>query len=185
VNEALASGQALRDSWAEAIYRFVYATNLRFCLYNADPHPGKYLFHDDGSVSFLDFGCVKRLQREQVDMIVAIGRACVRGDVLGTWRACGQMDRAQVLADGALGQRSPILHRLARVHDHGQCRAEHSVADRPTLRDQLLGVDGRGVLRARRPAYGAGQARPRVYAYTAPMFGDFMRRRHPRRPEDQ
>ncbi len=87
-SEALTAGQELRNSWAEAIYRFVYATNLRFCLYNADPHPGNYLFHDDGSVSFLDFGCVKRLQREQVDMIVAIGRACVRGDVLGTWRAC-------------------------------------------------------------------------------------------------
>jgi len=87
-SEALTAGQELRNSWAEAIYRFVYATNLRFCLYNADPHPGNYLFHDDGSVSCLDFGCVKRLEREKVDMIVAIGRACLRGDVLGTWRAC-------------------------------------------------------------------------------------------------
>jgi predicted unusual protein kinase regulating ubiquinone biosynthesis (AarF/ABC1/UbiB family) len=87
-HEALTAGQELRNSWAEAIYRFVYATNLRFCLYNADPHPGNYLFHDDGSVSFLDFGCVKRLRREQVDMIVEIGRACMRGDVPGTWRAC-------------------------------------------------------------------------------------------------
>ena len=86
--EALTAGQDLRNSWAEAIYRFVYATNLRFCVYNADPHPGNYLFHEDGSVSCLDFGCVKRLQREQVDMIFAIGRACLRGDVLGTWRAC-------------------------------------------------------------------------------------------------
>jgi predicted unusual protein kinase regulating ubiquinone biosynthesis (AarF/ABC1/UbiB family) len=87
-SEALTAGQDLRNSWAEAIYRFVYATNLRFCVYNADPHPGNYLFHEDGSVSCLDFGCVKRLEREQVDMIFAIGRACLRGDVLGTWRAC-------------------------------------------------------------------------------------------------
>jgi predicted unusual protein kinase regulating ubiquinone biosynthesis (AarF/ABC1/UbiB family) len=87
-SDALTAGQELRDSWAEAIYRFVYATNMRFCLFNADPHPGNYLFHDDGSVSFLDFGCVKRLGREQVDVMISIGRACVRGDVLGTWRAC-------------------------------------------------------------------------------------------------
>lgn len=87
-SEALTAGRELRDSWAEAIYRFVYATNLRFCLFNADPHPGNYRFHDDGSVSFLDFGCVKRLEREQVDVMVAIGRACMRDDVLGTWRAC-------------------------------------------------------------------------------------------------
>jgi predicted unusual protein kinase regulating ubiquinone biosynthesis (AarF/ABC1/UbiB family) len=87
-NEALTCERELRDSWAEAIYRFVYATNLRFGVFNADPHPGNYLFHDDGSVSCLDFGCVKRLGREYVDAIIAIGRACMRGDVLGTWGAC-------------------------------------------------------------------------------------------------
>ncbi len=87
-SEALTCSQELRNSWAETIYRFVYATNMRFCMFNADPHPGNYLFHDDGSVSFLDFGCVKRFEREQVDVIIAVGRACMRGDVLGTWRAC-------------------------------------------------------------------------------------------------
>jgi predicted unusual protein kinase regulating ubiquinone biosynthesis (AarF/ABC1/UbiB family) len=87
-SEALTAEQELRDSWAEAIYRFAYATNMRFCLFNADPQPGNYLFHEDGSVSFLDFGCVKRLEREQVDAMIAIGRACMREDVLGTWRAC-------------------------------------------------------------------------------------------------
>jgi predicted unusual protein kinase regulating ubiquinone biosynthesis (AarF/ABC1/UbiB family) len=87
-SEALTCKQELRNSWAEAIYRFVYGTNLRFCLFNADPHPGNYLFHDDGGVSCLDFGCVKRFGREQVDVIIAIGRACMRDDVLGTWRAC-------------------------------------------------------------------------------------------------
>ncbi len=86
--EALACERELRDSWAEAIYRFVYGANLRFCMFNADPHPGNYLFHDDGSVSFLDFGCVKRLRREQLDAMIAIGSACLREDVLGTWRAC-------------------------------------------------------------------------------------------------
>jgi predicted unusual protein kinase regulating ubiquinone biosynthesis (AarF/ABC1/UbiB family) len=86
--EALAAEQELRDGWAEAIYRFVYGANLRFCMFNADPHPGNYLFHEDGSVSFLDFGCVKRLRREQLDVMIAIGRACMREDVLGTWRAC-------------------------------------------------------------------------------------------------
>jgi predicted unusual protein kinase regulating ubiquinone biosynthesis (AarF/ABC1/UbiB family) len=97
-SEALTCDGDLRNSWAEAIYRFVFGTNLRFCIFNADPHPGNYLFHDDGSVSFLDFGCVKRLRREQVDVMIAIGRACMRGDVLGTWRAsvegefCRSMD---------------------------------------------------------------------------------------------
>ncbi len=86
-SEALAAGQELRDQWAEAIYRFIYATKFRFYLLNADPHPGNYIFHDDGSVSFLDFGCVKRFKREQIETMTTIGRACFRGDVLGTWHA--------------------------------------------------------------------------------------------------
>jgi hypothetical protein len=86
-SDALTCGQGVRDQWAEAIYRFVYATYHRFRLFNADPHPGNYLFHDDGSVSFLDFGCVKRFGREQGEMMNAIGRACLRDDVLGTWQA--------------------------------------------------------------------------------------------------
>ncbi len=86
-NEALAADQSLRDRWAEAIHRFVYGSYYRRSLFNADPHPGNYVFHEDGSVSFLDFGSVKRLRRERVEMFVAIYRECFRGDVLGTWRA--------------------------------------------------------------------------------------------------
>jgi predicted unusual protein kinase regulating ubiquinone biosynthesis (AarF/ABC1/UbiB family) len=85
---ALTAEQELRDRWAEAIFRFTYGSNSRFCLVNADPHPGNYLFHEDGSVSFLDFGCVKRFRREHVEAMGAIGNECVHGDVLGTWRAC-------------------------------------------------------------------------------------------------
>ncbi|HUA73474.1 MAG TPA: AarF/ABC1/UbiB kinase family protein [Solirubrobacteraceae bacterium] len=85
--QALTAEQGLRDQWAEAIHRFVYGSNCRLYLFNADPHPGNYVFHDDGSVSFLDFGSVKRLRPEQVEMIITIYRECLRGDVLGTWRA--------------------------------------------------------------------------------------------------
>jgi predicted unusual protein kinase regulating ubiquinone biosynthesis (AarF/ABC1/UbiB family) len=86
--EALAAKQELRDQWGEAIYRFVYGTYERIYQFNADPHPGNYIFHEDGSVSFLDFGCVKRFRPEQVQMMDEIIRACLRKDVLGTWRAC-------------------------------------------------------------------------------------------------
>ncbi len=86
-SEGLACEQELRNRWGEAIHRFVYGSNHRFCLFNADPHPGNYLLHDDGSVSFLDFGCIKRFKRERVEMMQAIGRACFRADVPGTWQA--------------------------------------------------------------------------------------------------
>jgi hypothetical protein len=87
-SEALGAEQELRDQWAEAIWRFAYGSYARFGMINVDPHPGNYVFHDDGSVSFLDFGCVQRLPRDQANMVRAILQECVRGDVLGTWRAC-------------------------------------------------------------------------------------------------
>jgi predicted unusual protein kinase regulating ubiquinone biosynthesis (AarF/ABC1/UbiB family) len=87
-SEALSAEQKLRDRWAEAIWRFVYSSHDRLAMINADPHPGNYLFHDDGSVSFLDFGCVQRFPRDRTAIARAIVRACLRGDVLETWRAC-------------------------------------------------------------------------------------------------
>ncbi len=86
--DALEAGQELRDRWAEAIWRFTYGSYRRLQMFNADPHPGNYVLHEDGGVSFLDFGCVKRFSGEQIEVIDAIARACLRGDVLGTWRMC-------------------------------------------------------------------------------------------------
>jgi predicted unusual protein kinase regulating ubiquinone biosynthesis (AarF/ABC1/UbiB family) len=87
-SDALTARQELRDQWAEAIFRFVYGSYERIYQFNADPHPGNYIFHEDGSVSFLDFGCVKRFRPEQVKIMDEVLRECLRGDVLGTWRAC-------------------------------------------------------------------------------------------------
>jgi predicted unusual protein kinase regulating ubiquinone biosynthesis (AarF/ABC1/UbiB family) len=53
--------QELRNRWGEVVDRFFFGSIARFGMFNADPHPGNYLFHDDGTVTFLDFGCVKRL----------------------------------------------------------------------------------------------------------------------------
>ena len=44
----------------EVIWRFAQHAVLRHGGFNGDPHPGNYKFHHDGSVTFLDFGLVKR-----------------------------------------------------------------------------------------------------------------------------
>ena len=49
-------------SWAETLWRFVFKGNLVGGMFNADPHPGNYLFQPDGSVIFLDFGCIQPIQ---------------------------------------------------------------------------------------------------------------------------
>ena len=67
----------LRDHWGEAIYRFAFGSLRRFGLFNADPHPGNYLFHPDGTVTFLDFGCVKRFPPDQVAWMRSTVQAAV------------------------------------------------------------------------------------------------------------
>src|SRR5262245_9029085 len=44
----------------EVIWRFAQHAVHRLGAFNGDPHPGNYRFHHDGSVTFLDFGLVKR-----------------------------------------------------------------------------------------------------------------------------
>ena len=45
---------------AEVVWRFAQNAIHRYGIFNGDPHPGNYKFHHDGSVSFLDYGLVKR-----------------------------------------------------------------------------------------------------------------------------
>lgn len=78
--KALEADQELKDQWAEVIYRFVFGSLRRLQLFNADPHPGNYLFGDDGTVTFLDFGCVKRFEVAQVAMMQDVVRAAVLGN---------------------------------------------------------------------------------------------------------
>jgi len=47
-----------RSHWGEILYRFLMGS-IQQRMFNGDPHPGNYLFDDEGRVIFLDFGCVK------------------------------------------------------------------------------------------------------------------------------
>lgn len=67
-----------RQRYGEAIFRFVYGSVHRFRLFNADPHPGNYLFPGDGTVCFLDFGSVKVFRRETREAIHAQLGAIIR-----------------------------------------------------------------------------------------------------------
>jgi predicted unusual protein kinase regulating ubiquinone biosynthesis (AarF/ABC1/UbiB family) len=87
--QALTAPAALRDRWGEVIFRFAVGSLRRLGLVNADPHPGNYLFHDDGGVTFLDFGCVKRYAGEQVAVLEAAVQAAVDSDA-------GQLSRVLV-----------------------------------------------------------------------------------------
>jgi predicted unusual protein kinase regulating ubiquinone biosynthesis (AarF/ABC1/UbiB family) len=72
--------EALRRSFAETLWRFVFRGNLVGGLFNADPHPGNYLFNADGTIAFLDFGCVQPIRPERLWRARALHVAARRRD---------------------------------------------------------------------------------------------------------
>jgi predicted unusual protein kinase regulating ubiquinone biosynthesis (AarF/ABC1/UbiB family) len=53
-----------RDEVGQVLARFAFRSLYGLGSLNADPHPGNYLFPDDGRVVFLDFGCVRHFDAE-------------------------------------------------------------------------------------------------------------------------
>ncbi len=68
--------QDLKNTWAEVITRFINGNYRHANMSNIDPHPGNYRFNADGSVGFLDFGCVQIVPEKQRWLWVAALRAC-------------------------------------------------------------------------------------------------------------
>jgi predicted unusual protein kinase regulating ubiquinone biosynthesis (AarF/ABC1/UbiB family) len=50
-----------KTGYAKTLWQFVFKSILVGGEFNADPHPGNYLFGPSPNVYFLDFGCVQRL----------------------------------------------------------------------------------------------------------------------------
>jgi predicted unusual protein kinase regulating ubiquinone biosynthesis (AarF/ABC1/UbiB family) len=85
--EAATADQGLRDRWGEVIFRFIQDSSYRHHLINTDPHPGNFLFHPDGTVSFLDFGCVKRLPADLLTTMAGWLRGAIADDADGLHRS--------------------------------------------------------------------------------------------------
>lgn len=76
------AGQAdvkTRKHYAETMWRFVFKGNLVGGMFNADPHPGNYIFQD-GTVVFLDFGCVQPIEGDRLELARNIHRAAMNKD---------------------------------------------------------------------------------------------------------
>ena len=79
--------EATRRSYAETLWRFVFKSNLIAGMFNADPHPGNYLFDAGGSVTFLDFGCVQPLDPGLLPSARALHWAAIERDETAFERA--------------------------------------------------------------------------------------------------
>jgi predicted unusual protein kinase regulating ubiquinone biosynthesis (AarF/ABC1/UbiB family) len=79
-DEACAAPVAARRAWAETMWRFVFKGTLRGSMLNADPHPGNYIFHPDGVVTFLDYGCIQPVEEDHRARAENVHRAALARD---------------------------------------------------------------------------------------------------------
>ncbi len=97
--ELLARPQADRDRAGEIIFRFVFRSLYTLGAFNGDPHPGNYLFHDDGTVTFLDFGLVKHFTHTEMDTFASMVEAAAVDHDPAKFRAV--LEAAGMLRPGA------------------------------------------------------------------------------------
>jgi predicted unusual protein kinase regulating ubiquinone biosynthesis (AarF/ABC1/UbiB family) len=112
--DAVAAEQALKDTWSEVIVRFVLGSYRHANLVHVDPHCGNFRFAPDGTVGFLDFGCVKVLPEPQRRRFVEIARAVIDGrptELRNLMFESGYFSSDQwVTADDLFEWSSQILH---------------------------------------------------------------------------
>lgn len=90
-----------RNMAAETINRFVTRSLYRLHAFNGDPHPGNYLFHGHGRVTFLDFGLTKYFtEQDLVPLVEALRCLIVEND--------GECFRAALERAGFLKQGAPV-----------------------------------------------------------------------------
>lgn len=85
--EALSWPQHERDLIGETLFRFVFRSLYHMLAFNGDPHPGNYLFHGDGRVTFLDFGLVRYFSLAELHLFETMVRAAAVDRDAATFRA--------------------------------------------------------------------------------------------------
>ncbi len=77
-----------RQRAATTIADLVLSMAFQHRTLHADPHPGNYLFQEDGTVGLLDFGCVKRFDEYWIATYARTGLAAMDGDRERCLRHC-------------------------------------------------------------------------------------------------
>jgi predicted unusual protein kinase regulating ubiquinone biosynthesis (AarF/ABC1/UbiB family) len=81
------AGVDAKQQAAEILFRFAEGSIWLHGIFNGDPHPGNYRFLPDGTVTFLDFGLVKRWSPGELETLSPILDAVLRDDPDATERA--------------------------------------------------------------------------------------------------
>ncbi len=110
-DELLGWSQEEKDLAGETIHRFVFRSLYRLHAFNGDPHPGNYLFHGRGRVTFLDFGLTKLFSDEDLAPLVDAVRHLVFEKDYDAFRFA--LERAGFLRPGAPVPTDVVVDRFA------------------------------------------------------------------------
>lgn len=72
--------QETKNIAAMAIFEHTFDAIFKHCYFNGDPHPGNYLFGKEGTVTFLDFGCIKKFDVEFINRWKAMAKSILEQD---------------------------------------------------------------------------------------------------------
>ena len=133
-----------RDLAGEVIQRFVQRSLYRLHAFNGDPHPGNYLFHGHGRVSFLDFGLTKRFNDEDLAPLVDAIRFLVFEHDAKGFRA--SLERAGFLRAGAPVPDETVVDRFG--HFYGTVMRDEPMTITPAYASAIVKkfFDARGPL---------------------------------------
>ncbi len=118
-----AHGPAARAQ-ARAVRRFVLDTWIDHGLLFADPHAGNWIFHPDGRVTVIDFGCIVPFEQREREGLARVKSAIRAGDRSATHDAIAELlgvDPARAtptfVEPFRLAMEPLVLDRLARAED--------------------------------------------------------------------
>ena len=137
-SSALSLTKRERNRIGEIIFRYAFGSIYRHGLFNGDPHPGNYLLRDDGSVAFVDYGCVAEFAGETLEGFRRMLRALSAGD-LEEWRAAS-------IACGILRDDAPFT--TVELYEHMHWYWEPVLHERLAFTPELA---GEMVVTTRRP----------------------------------
>ena len=72
--------QDSRNRAAQLLYDFFMYSSAKLQRLHADPNPGNYLFHEDGTITVIDFGCVRHLSDQFNVLFSDLMKAYVEDD---------------------------------------------------------------------------------------------------------
>src|SRR3954462_9229216 len=107
-NEMIQWSQEERNLPGECLFRFVFRSLYGMQRFNGDPHPGNYLFHGGGRVTFLDFGLVKQFSDAEMATFIGMVKAAAYEHDVPAFRRivedAGMLRRGAPADDDAIGE---------------------------------------------------------------------------------